>query len=101
MGAFSSAFSAAFSTDSDNMPDYTTKFEVGDFAWRRKAAMRGDMTQRICVKHVNVPETSREVEIVYLDTTNSLWQERELATYDEAKALAQGYLEGQISYLSG
>jgi hypothetical protein len=76
--------------------NYLTEYSVGDRVWVRKKASLGRF-ESVVIKRVRVGSAGNpsyggsETVVVYTDTFNRVWMERELVSLQEAEALVSSY----------
>ena len=74
------------------------QFDIGDILYNCKKAEQKGILEKIKIKRLiynNNSSTFLHNVVLYVDMYNSLWNENELCTEEEAKELAAAYLEEQ------
>jgi hypothetical protein len=76
---------------------YTTIFGVGDILYNIDKARRG-VLEKVVIKQIipiNTRFTYGQFKVLYKDTLNALWNERDLVTLGQAQTIAVAYY-GQL-----
>lgn len=77
---------------------YTTTYGAGDVVYNVYKARKGILERLVIkrVKTVNSAKTMGLFTVMYVDTFNALWNERDLVPYSTAKSLAEAYYLDQL-----
>lgn len=80
--------------------DYYVEWELGDIAYIKEKAQQGEMI-KVCIKECMYPECIQleYADYVFKDTFNGLWLTEELVSYEDARQLADEYLNARIAAL--
>jgi hypothetical protein len=81
---------------------YTTLYGVGDIVYNIDKAKMG-ILEKVVIKELIQAKpkfTSGIFVVLYKDTLNALWNEYDLVTYEDAKALAETYYENLLADLA-
>ena len=75
----------------DNSYNFTVDYQPGDILYSRQKALGEGKFEKVVIKKLKTVKHNSPhglVHPIYWDTFNSVWNEDDLVTYTEAKALA-------------
>ena len=77
---------------------YTTAYATGDILFNAQKARKG-VLEKVVIKRQKVIDsrfTGGQFQVMYVDTYNAYWNERDLVSHSDAIELAQAYYENLL-----